>query len=260
MLDRNQDERIEYNEFSTRTKYAEFGLADFDLDGRISAEEFSVSEMSYAPASHVKKVFAVLDQDNDNALTYEEYALRNDQSWFVKLDVDEDGQMSLAEYSTRNTRLVNNGTVRQIFAAMDRDGSGALSLEEFSTKPAEAVFGMLDEDASGELEVQEFLFWKKTPDEIAKGKAEFAERDADKSGGLSFREYSYRSGDEPFWKADSNGNAQLSRNEFERSEFGRSVIDIDLVFRTLDRNRDNSISLTEFREYDGSGKRDEKEL
>ncbi|NLS97736.1 MAG: DUF1349 domain-containing protein [Planctomycetaceae bacterium] len=259
-LDRNENERIEYSEFSTRTKYAEFGLSDYDLDGRISVEEFSVSEMPDAPASHVEKVFAVLDQNNDDALSYEEYALRNDESWFVKLDVDEDGQMSLAEYSARNTRLVNNGTVRQIFAAMDRDGSGALSLEEFSSKPVETVFGMLDEDASGELQMHEFLFWKKTPADIAKGKAEFAERDADKNGGLSFREYSYRADDAPFWNADSNGNGRLSRNEFEHSELGRTVTDDALVFRTLDRDRDNSISLTEFREHDTASGAAAKEL
>ncbi len=258
-LDRNEDGRVVYDEFCTKPKQAEFGFADFDLDRQISMEEFSVSEMSYAPASHVKKVFAALDQDGSGSLSYEEHSLRNDESWFVKLDVNEDGEMSLAEYSARNTRLVNNGTVKQVFSAMDRDGSGVLSLEEFSSKPVEAVFGMRDEDASNALELQEFLFWKRTPEEKEKGKAEFAERDADKSGGLSLREYSYRNEDELFWKADSNGNARLSRVEFERSEFGRSVIDIALVFRTLDRDHDNSISLTEFREYDGSGKRDEKE-
>ncbi len=251
-LDRNQDGQVVFDEYSVKPKLAAHKLFDFDLNGQLSLEEFSVGEMNYGPASHVKKVFSAMDRDDDGSLSVEEYAARTDEAWFIKLDVDGNGIMSFSEYSVRNALLVSNGTVQEVFAAMDRDGDGTLSVEEFSNKPVEAVFGMLDLDASKELSFQEFTRWKRTPDQIAEAKKDFAQRDADRSGGLSFREYAYRPADDPFWKADANGDFRLSWKEFEGSEFGRTVVDDQLVFKTLDRDRNGSISLTEFRSHTGA--------
>ena len=173
-----------------------------------------MGEMNYGPASHVKKVFAAMDRDDDGILSFEEYAARTDESWFIKLDVDENGEMSLSEYSVPNAPLVSNGTVQQVFAAMDRDGNETLSVEEFSNKPVESVFGMLDLDASDELSFQEFTRWKSTPDQIAEAKKDFTQRDADQRWALIPR-YSFRPADDAFWKADGNSDAVLSWKEFQ---------------------------------------------
>lgn len=111
---------------------------------------------------------------------------------------------------------------------------------------------MLDLDASKELSFQEFTRWKSTPDQIAEAKQDFTQRDTDQSDGLSFREYAYSPADDAFWKADGNGDSRLSWTEFQSSEFGRTVIDDQLVFNTLDCDRDRSLSLTEFRDHAGA--------
>ena len=248
-LDRNQDDQVVFDEYRVKPKPAVHKLFDFNLNGQLSLEEFGVGEMNYGRATHVSKVFFAMDRDDNGSLSVEEYAARTDDSWFVKLDVDGNGIMSFSEYSVRNAPLVSNGTVQQVFDAMDRDGNGTLSVAEFSNKPVEAVFGMLDLDASKELSFQEFTRWKSTPDQIAEAKKDFAQRDADQSDGLSFREYACRPADDPFWKADTNGDFRLSWKEFEESEFGRTVIDDQLVFKTLDCDHNGCLSLTEFRSH-----------
>jgi Ca2+-binding EF-hand superfamily protein len=90
-----------------------------------------------------------------------------------------------------------HGSPEDMFKHLERDGDGKISKREFFASPRmerlpleqrEAIFGRLDRDGDGFLEPEEIRAMRH--DNERRMKEGFRKLDADKSGGLSFEEFS----------------------------------------------------------------------
>jgi uncharacterized protein (TIGR03067 family) len=246
VVDQDGDGKVTVDELNSKPMRAIFLLMDFNADGAWSPGEFSLGPVSSASAARTRRVFELVDQDHDGAMSFQEYTNRPAEAWFVKLDANDDDRLSLAEYGEGNPALVRSGRIRGVFSALDRNGDGTLSHGEFADKPQEALFKKLDADADGKLTFREFCLWRHTPDQVAAAKEEFGRKDADGDGLLSFKEYAYRPKNAEFWKADQDGDARLSLDEFKAGGLSEKGDRAEADFNSIDQNHDRSICLGEF--------------
>jgi len=250
VADRDKDDRVTFEEYQRKPNRATFLLLDVDRDGSLTLGEASLgSPLRDLAPDRAQTVFGLLDQDDDGTLTLEEYAARPPEFWFARTDRNNDGRLSLAEYSAANPGLVRTSRVQRVFAALDRDGDGNVNAEEFADRPQEVLFVKSDADGDGKLSLQEFAAWKRTAEELPAAKEALAQKDTDGDGSLSFREYAFRDEDEEFWEADRNGDGRLNREEFDASRVWRKAGDPLAAFPSFDRNRDQTVSLSEFRHH-----------
>jgi len=248
VVDRDKDDRVTFEEYQRKPNEATFQLLDVDQDDRLTRGEASVgSPIRDLHPGRAQAVFELLDKDGDDTLTLDEHSARSPEFWFVRTDRNNDGRLSLSEFSERNSGLARTSRVRHVFAALDRDGDGDLDFKEFADNPQEVLFTKSDIDADGKLSFQEFAARKSTPEELAAAKKAFAKEDSDGDGSLSFKEYAFRGEDVEFWEADQNGDNRINREEFEVSRIWTTAGDALAAFGSFDRNRDDTISLSEFR-------------
>ena len=246
LIDQDGDGKVTVDELKSKPKRAIFLLRDFNADGLLSPSEFSLGLVRSPSPARAQRIFELMDQDNDGAMSFKEYRDRPAESWFVELDTNDDDRLSFGEYAARNAALVQSGRIQGVFAAIDRNGDGDLSLDEFANDPREALFRKQDADGDEKLTLDEFCQWKHTPEQVAAAKQDFAQKDTDSDDMLSFKEYAYRSEDADFWKADKNGDDRLNREEFEASRIWAAAGDQLAAFKSLDLNRDDNICLSEF--------------
>jgi Ca2+-binding EF-hand superfamily protein len=247
-IDRDDDGRVTVEELNDKTMKAVFLLLDWNADGVLTPNEFTASgSFRSAPSARARRVFDVTDRDDDGALSFHEYTSRPAESWFIKLDANEDERLSRAEYTAGNQGLARVGRLDRVFTAIDRNGDGTISPEEFKDKPFEVFFVKLDRDRDDRLSFKEYLRWKRTAEQVASAKEEFAGKDTDGDGFLTYREYAYRSDDAAFWNADRDGDDRLSLAEFRASRPGQPEETAQAAFRAMDQNGDGQIRLGEFK-------------
>ncbi len=189
VLDSDRDHKLTLDEFRANLRKAMFLRMDLNADGALSEREFAHGEMKAAPPAGTRRVFELVDKDDDGLVDFGEFLSRSPEAWLVKLDTSEDGRLSYDEYEAGNGPLVRNNRCRAAFAAIDRDGDGSLSLDELANKPREALFIRRDADADQKLTFEEFLFLRRDPEQVALAKEEFARRDRDGDGLLTLEEY-----------------------------------------------------------------------
>lgn len=189
LSDRDRDGRLTLAEFTFRPRKAVYLSRDTDGDGVLSIKEFRQGEMAWASVARIRTIFALVDRNSDQKLSFEEFRRRPKEAWFGQLDLNEDECLTYDEFAAGNVALVRDGRCPLVFAPFDRNGDGSLSFDEYASRPAEADFHIKDVDADGRLGFREFGAWLSTPEKIAVGKRLFAEKDGDGDGFVSLEEY-----------------------------------------------------------------------
>ena len=243
--DQNGNGELSFEELRTNNQKATFWAMDRDGDMALSLKEFSGSEMNKASLAKARRLFDLMDVDDDKAIHFDEYRRRPQEAWFAKLDANESDQVSRGEWGASNAALVRDGRAKPYFAAVDRDGDGLLSQAEFTRKSQEAQFIKRDNDADGKLNVDEFTLWMPGPEKKAAGRELFAKKDKDEDGLLSFKESVYRPADDDFWNADQDENSRLNTEEYKAAR-PASEDALKAAFQVADQNGDSEISLAEF--------------
>ena len=203
--------------------------ADSNHDGSLSGDEFAQHILTFLPA--VLESFVNLDKDGDGQLNYQEYTQPTvGTKWeaFAKVeaplfDVNDDGFLNWKEYriSPRGTP-----TVEQRFEGLDANGDGRLSENEYlhiipseQRRSARRTFCHIDSDGDGFTSREEWLGQGKGPLSV---KTEFRSRDDDGDGHLTMEEFLGPVGEQ--WQAHGRRD-----------------------FRVVDQDRDQKLSLNEFR-------------
>ena len=190
LLDKNRDDRLSLNEFKTPPRKVYFLELDINADGGLSEKEFSArGTMRTVSASQARRVFERIDRDDDKVMTLAEYLNRTPKTWFVVFDTDEDDRVSYDEYAAGNPGLARSGRCKAVFGATDRDSDGLLTCDELVNKPRKAFFVHMDSDGDERITFKEFTIWKNTPQQIEAAKKDFETRDADGDERLTIEEF-----------------------------------------------------------------------
>jgi Ca2+-binding EF-hand superfamily protein len=251
ILDADHDGKLTLQEFTKRPPQARFCEYDVDGDGRLSVKEFQAVELPGASESRAQRMLSALDRDGDGKLSLEEFQRRQDvaKAVFQRRDLDEDGRLSLEELVKGGPEMAKNGTGAQALAAMDANHDGVLEEKEYSLQ-IESFF-VRDKNADGKLDGTEYLFYSRTPEAVARAKKEFAQRDADGDGQVTFAEFMAppaavdRSPEAVFRGRDTNRDGRLSLEEYLAGQKDGSL-ERD-VFRLLDANEDGALTFEEWR-------------
>lgn len=141
-LDRNGDGALSVQEFESHA-LGRFAKADFDHDGKLSAEERSAQY-----EGHHRERFARDDLNHDGVLDRSEVE-RMPRAIFVKIDTDKSGGLTPKELTAfAKAKQKEDGL------PMDTDGDGALSQSEAQAL-ARAKFAELDADRDRRLSREE---------------------------------------------------------------------------------------------------------
>lgn len=202
---RKPDERQSDRPRRETDRQRAFRDADENKDGYLSLEEFGkMKRLARLDPEKRKRIFTFLDKNKDGKLQHQEL------------------------HPHRGNRF---GPLLKNFAQLDADDSGGLSLEEFGKSPVfknaqperlARLFHKLDKNKNGQIEKSELL----RTGRHGKPVMHFEQYDKDKSGGLSFEEYSSIpfmervSEDrrrEIFDRIDTNNDQQLTADEIKRA-------------------------------------------
>lgn len=214
---------------------SEFERLDLDRDRSLSLSEFSTGELA-------QRAREVGDSSEDEV--------------FRSIDIDGSGTVELSELLRsqlhRNVRLIDRAGSRN-YMSLDPDHDGLISEEEYLRRDRAdpAVFRRIDLNGSGKVGPVEWLHALARDPERKEILGRFAKGDTDDSGTLDPGEFEESGGEEAFAGLDANGNGMLSPGEFARTvsreEAEENLDDTERdLFRELDRNRDQVLSLREF--------------
>jgi Ca2+-binding EF-hand superfamily protein len=215
---------------------------DRDDSGQVSYEEFAANErLQRMPEPARRQIFARLDKNENGVIERKELSRRGPfhgpggerrrPLWLGDMDKDRDGEISFEEF--RGGRMVSRlpgPRQREMFERMDADGNGVLDKAD-------------------------------RPRGFRGGMPKLADLDRDKSGGVSYEEFSagklaQRMPEgrrrEMFERLDRNGDGQLGHGDLQRSHGaghgpGPGRGGPAAGFGGLDGDADGVLSFAEFR-------------
>lgn len=225
----------------------EFDILDRDRNGSLSEREFSFSEVA-------ERLYLAGKRDMVVAV-------------FQSIDTDNSGGIELMELSrsahNRNARLLDRAMSRAFIKA-DINQDGTISLEEYSTRASANLdlFGKIDLNDNKKIGPFEWIHELKKSGMDQTNAVAFALLDQNDDGSISSAEYA--AGEPPeflknaFEAIDLNGNREIGPGEYSKAialPEGRLGIPPDLIalFESIDRNRDQRISLREFERFTPMG-------
>jgi uncharacterized protein (TIGR03067 family) len=187
LLDVDHDERLSVDEFRKPSPKVLFLEMDADGDGVASADEFLTAEAHATSPRQAKQTLARIDQNGDEQVSVEEYSKNYAAIAFSRADRDGDDRIALADFATIYPQW-NAPVQSKAFDAIDRNGDGVLRFEEYQRGVGFLTFFVRDRNQDGHLSWEEYSVWSKTPEALATSKQEFAKRDLDANGQLTFEE------------------------------------------------------------------------
>lgn len=156
LVDRNGDGAVDFDESQKRPVESGFLLLDENEDGRLSLAEFAAEYWDMVYDGRCEKLFALLDDNHDQALGREEHVDRPEEVTFILRDANADDKLTLEEFAPGATRAGRAAAGEQ-FAKRDRDGDGHLSLREFLFRAGDEAFWAMDRDANERVSLEEFV-------------------------------------------------------------------------------------------------------
>ncbi len=266
-----------------------FKKIDGNNDGKLSKDEFAkLSDEIRAKGEKAAKIadrikasandlFARLDENKDGSLSLDEVkkfeiamlggakaAVKDLDATFKKLDKNNDGKLSKDEFFKLAEDLIAANPAKVAKAA-----------DKIKARFAD-VFTKLDENKDDALSVEEFKKFtgikgeKKKEKQTATDGLVFVAAKADKAAKKAKKKIGDL--DALFTKLDTNNDKKLSKEEFAKiadeqkkkkaanaaanakkaaKKPGKAKAKIETVFAKLDENKDNFLSLDEFKKYTG---------
>jgi calmodulin len=246
-----------------------FKMLDADGDGSITKQEMGSSGHKFSN-EQVEALFALGDVNDDGALDLDEFIgamcpsadtvisrisqkfnnINDVKKSFLSIDIDHDGKISRSEIS--KSGKFNNAEVDAIFILGDVNGDGEIDLEEFiglMCPTATAAVAMMTKAVRNVNEAQQL----------------FRVLDKDGDGMISQEEmrncgqkFSAREIDAIFAIGDINNDGEIDMSEFVAvmcpsastvvarvSKSFKTLNDVKVAFKKLDRNNDGLISKSE---------------
>lgn len=245
--DVNKNQRVEYEEFSTRGSNYFFVLVDEDRDGKVTKEELRVAVLPWMTKARVQEIFKLANKDEDGTLNADEFGARERRALFLILDSDEDERLTREEYGQNKSSLLIAGTFAGVFDAHDVDGDSALSRAEFDGIKRTSEFASLDCDGDGRLTVGEYSSPAKNVKD-RDGRAKWhKDQDANGDRHLSRREFLNKKEFAVFWELDQNGDDEVALSEFKSSErFSRLAAVAETAFQVFDLDRNGTLEVNEY--------------
>ncbi len=196
---------VEFNA-SNEDVRVKFGKKDEDADGFLSADEFLANAIGKDWEPHARRTFQLHDQNQDGMLSLEEFAstdeeaaeerriraLAPEERGFARLDKSHDSRLSFEEFVARHeqdTFVV--AQEKRIFRTLDFDGNGSLDLNEFLSKDEpipQIQFANRDSDGDGKLSFEEYVRFM-PPHVHDNQRLVFIDHDVDKNDSLSVDEF-----------------------------------------------------------------------
>lgn len=217
---------------------------DRDGNGQVSFEEFASNErLQRMPAEARREIFERLDKNGNGSIERNELSPRGPSHgpggerrrpiWLGDMDKNRDGEISFEEFRTgRMVSRLPEEKQREIFARMDSDGNGVLNKADRPPGFRIPRLAELDRDKSGGVSYEEFSAGK-----MAQRLPEKARR-------------------EMFDRLDRDGDGELTPDEAPRPPGkgpgigpgpGSGRGGPGVVFGELDKDGDGSLSFEEFR-------------
>lgn len=271
LLDVNDDDRLDIEEFSRRPGEAMVVSLDEDSDGALSINEFAVTRPALKENGRMGAFFAAWDRDNDKKLTAEELEVVPFVASFFETDRDGDERISPPEFASGGHGPALRSKRGRGFRHHDLDGDGSLTMREWLYLPEDGKFWAMDADGNGVVNSGEFAAsrYAKESKESDNAADLLASMDRNSDGRLSIDEYRQRGEDVaevfgsplPFWlgnpekelaRLDRNGNGELVPGELYDDEAVAEVAEkFTREFGMLDANRDGRVDLRELSDRNG---------
>jgi Ca2+-binding EF-hand superfamily protein len=271
LLDTNDDDRLDMEEFSRRPGDAMVVGLDEDESGALSINEFAATRPALKESGRMGAFFAAWDLDNDKELSAEELEVVPFVAPFFEKDRDGDERISPSEFATGGSGPALRSKRGRGFRHHDLDGDGSLTMRELLYLPEDGKFWAMDTDGNGVVNSAEFAAsrYAKESKESDDATDLLASMDRNSDSRLSIDEYRQR-GEEvaeifgsplPFWlgdpakelaRLDRNGNGELVPGELYDDEAVAEVAEkFGREFSMLDVNRNGRVDLGEFSDRNG---------
>ena len=244
LVDRNDDRKVDFGEFQSRTQEARCAKMDEDGDDRLSLAEFEKGHKDLVEGGRSGPAFAAMDRNGDEMLTVEEFVKRPRRADFLFRDRDNDGHMSLKEFMLWK-RNQEPAALKSSYEKKDADANGLLTFREYAYEPADKDFWAADRDGDAHVSWTE-LAPAQEDDRLRKL---FAQIDQNGDQSMSLDEYKGRRNELSFYLRDADRDGRLSSDEFvaPAGDTPEAIADAEATFRDKDRDADAKLTFSEFK-------------
>jgi Ca2+-binding EF-hand superfamily protein len=221
---------------------------------------------------HVKGLFDLMDRNKDGTVSKKEFLYRYtlNRKRFMEVDVDHSGSVSFAElraFVLKDDETATEEEVKVLFERMDRNKNGSVSKNEFThfyslfvtQKEEDNIrFAALDVDQSGNItrdELRKFMQREDPSVTEQHVKGLFDLMDRNKDGTVSKKEFlqRYILQKRLFVSVDVDHSGDVSFDELRafvlKEDETVTEEKIKLLFERMDRNKDGTVSKTEFSHF-----------
>jgi len=199
-----------------------FAALDTNLSNSLDFSEFAAALQGKATDAEIRRLFDMIDQDNDRLISASEATLAAAGTFgdqvaaslprdFGKIDVNLSGGIDYTEFSNAFAGLATESTLQATFQSIDSNGDGVISQLEASVAATNALGTMITNSLA----------------------TNFARFDTSGNGGIDFGEFTGSLGGlaseatlrELFNKTDANGDGQISKLEAINANTTATAVD-----------------------------------